>query len=73
MGRQVEEGRSQIDALLDHMNINAGNPVVCLTQVRDPTSCTLSNNAMHVMWRTLVRPRVVSYHSWVTPLEPSHP
>ncbi len=30
---QVGEGKSQVDEIIEHFNINAGNPAICMTQV----------------------------------------
>ena len=30
---QVVEGKAHVDEIVEHFNINAGNPVVCMTQV----------------------------------------
>ncbi len=30
---QVGEGKSQVDEIVEHFNINAGNPAICMTQV----------------------------------------
>jgi len=30
---QVGEGKSQVDDIIEHFNINAGNPAICMTQV----------------------------------------
>ena len=31
---QVTEGKAHVDEIIDSFNINAGNPSVCMTQVR---------------------------------------
>ncbi|KAL0037264.1 hypothetical protein WJX79_009148 [Trebouxia sp. C0005] len=31
-GRKVGEGKSQVDEIIEHFNINAGNPAICMTQ-----------------------------------------
>ena len=30
---QVGEGKSQVDDIIEHFNINPGNPAICMTQV----------------------------------------
>ncbi len=38
---QVGEGKSQVDDIIEHFNINAGNPAICMTQVRLATYCAV--------------------------------
>ena len=38
---QIGEGKSQVDEIIEHFNINAGNPAICMTQVGLVTHSTV--------------------------------